>query len=170
MGHIILFSLNAYQDIVPYLKELERIDKQNFGKEHWNEAAFTAEFPNKWNLSILAISGPKLVGYLFGSSYEMNNQLCTHVNRISVDRFHPSKGVGTLLINEFESKCRKINAQAISLEFGSNLTMTDFYKRFGFQSIEDFEQILTYLRSKKKLNKSDSFIQFSTHLMLKTLK
>ena len=162
-------SLKSSDEVVLHLDDLLKIDEQNFGPASWKENAFLADFPNKWKLSMVAFVESQVVGYLIGSSYLMDSHLCTHVNRISVDKRHAPKGTGTSLMQAFEENTKLIGATFISLEFADNLNVIDVYRRCGYSSVLDTENITLYLQSKNKWDKQNSFLKFSTHLMLKRL-
>jgi hypothetical protein len=157
MGDLIfspLFELSSNE-----LNEVIQIDEICFGKiDSWEHENFSFPLPNKSDLSFCVRSDNKIVGFIVGSSFNLNGQLTSHINRIAILTEFKMYGIGSQLIHFFLMQSRELNCWGASLEFNQKLGLQKFYSKNLFSQINDENTILSYLKAKNKLDKRGDFL------------
>lgn len=75
-----------------------------------------------------------------------------HINTIIIDKEHQSKGIGSEIFKELESKAKESKIPYLQLGVqGVNTRARDFYKRHGFKDIGYMNEFDTYYMEKKIL-------------------
>jgi len=155
--------------IVPYTekfnilhqKEILRIDKDAFGNTShiWSLDNFTMKIPYKEKLSFYLVHGPEniVVGFLIGSSSCVD---ASHLNRIAVAKNNTGNGLGKLILKHFLSISKKLGFTKTTLSMiysKDNLYLLKFYENAGYSILRSKKDILSFLKSKNKLNELDQF-------------
>jgi UDP-glucose 4-epimerase len=147
-----------------FLSKIRELDSAVFGEENsWSDYNFYKELPLKKDLSFIALSYKKIIGFLIGSAYPTNKGTAAHINRIAVDRDFRNYGVGQELIRHFENAAKVCKCVTISLEFDKKLNVDRFYVKSGYLPMDKTDDILNYLRAKEKLELQDIYKE--SHIM-----
>lgn len=118
------------------------------------QAIETTSFPNPWPLTIfgyildrtpdlfLVAEEDELVGYIVGEIRELiisgisHRSKAGHVMNIAVEKELRERGVGSLLLDEIETRFKERDAQQVTLEVReSNTTARTFYVNRGYEDI-----------------------------------
>lgn len=118
------------------------------------QAIETTSFPNPWPLTIfgyildrtpdlfLVAEEDELVGYIVGEIRELiisgisHRSKAGHVMNIAVEKELRERGVGSLLLDEIETRFKERDAQQVTLEVReSNATARTFYVNRGYEDI-----------------------------------
>lgn len=143
---IIPFAQNAER----YISQLLRLDALCFDEdEAWTEENFTLDFPQKGQLSKLAVSNKKLVGYVICTSYEGKG----HIHRLAVDPEYRRSGIGEGLVRGFAKECLISKIHRVTVEaLLENVAACKFYKYMGFRRLK-VQELREYLIKKGKHEK-----------------
>ncbi len=114
----------------------------------------TTSFPDPWPLTIfgyildrtpdlfLVAEEDELVGYIVGEIRELiisgipHRSKAGHVMNIAVEKELRERGVGSLLLDEIETRFKERDAQQVTLEVReSNTTARTFYVNRGYEDI-----------------------------------
>jgi GNAT superfamily N-acetyltransferase len=153
-----------------FLENICRLDSEVFSEENnWNDSHFYKELPLKKELSFIATTDKKIIGFLIGSAYQADKGLTAHINRIAVDRDFRNKGVGQELIRYFEDAAKVCKCTYISLEFNKKLNVDSFYIKSGYSPMDQTDDILSYLRAKGKLQLKNKYITFERRIFIKDI-
>ena len=171
---IIPFEANASK----YIDQLVQLDAICFDEsEAWTADNFILDLPQKGQLSKLAISNNKLVGYLICSSY-LNQKRC-HIHRMAVHpdyrrlgslpksvstrgsvellSRHRITGIAQKLWEESSEECVKLGIGRITVEtLNSNVPINNLYTKLGFQPLKGVE-LKNYLSQKGKEERISRF-------------
>lgn len=147
-----------------------RIDVTAFGEGNtWNEYNFTREFPLKKELSFLALTDKKIIGFLIGSAYISFKGKTAHLNRIAVDKDFNHKGIGKKLILQFENAATINKCVSITLEFDIALNVESYYKKSGYFPLNQLDEIKSYVKSKGKEESLEKYTTFKRRIYFKDL-
>jgi predicted N-acetyltransferase YhbS len=153
-----------------FLEKICQLDLKVFGEgNNWNDINFYKELPLKKELSFIATTDKKIVGFLIGSAYQTNEGQTAHINRIAVDGKFRNNGIGQELIRHFEATAKICNCSYISLEFDKKLNVDRFYLKSGYLPTDQTDEILSYLKAKGKLELQDLYITFERRIFIKNL-
>jgi ribosomal-protein-alanine N-acetyltransferase len=146
---IVPFEGNASK----YLDELVQLDAiclAEYGST-WTRENFLLDLPQKGQLSKLAISNNKLVGYRICSSYQ-NQKLC-HDHRLAVHPDYRRLGIAQKLWRESAKECLKLGINGITTQTNnSNIAVNNLYRKLGFRPLKGME-LRNYLSQKGKEEK-----------------
>jgi len=139
-----------------YLDELVRLDElclSGYG-EVWTKKNFVWDMPQKGQLSKLATSNGKLIGYIICSSATGSG----HIHRFAVSLVYQQGGIGARLLAEFVRECRASGIGKVTVETQTaNTDAIAFYERLGFHRLED-QPLRDYLRKKGKLGQIKDYV------------
>lgn len=108
--------------------------------EYWQEENFKKEMHGKFNLSFIALYKETLVGYIIASV----KQNGAYIHKFMILKKHRSRGIGTLLQNEFETKVEQLDLQKISLTLlFENKKVLKFYENNGFYKAGERKDTVT---------------------------
>lgn len=132
-----------------YIGELVQLDAVCFDEsETWTEKNFMLDLPQKGQLSKLAISNNKVVGYLIGSSYP--NRRKAHWHRSATHPDYRRVKVFTKLHGEFLAECVKLGMEGVTAEARNSAIITrNFYSKRGYRPLRGTE-LKNYLSQKGK--------------------
>lgn len=119
--------------------------------DYWEKENFVINKNAKWLLSFYCIEGKDIIGYCIASEKEE----LVWLHHVIVSKAMRRKGVGTILINELESRILKLtNKNKLGLKVKNNNVMAlNFYLNKGF-SIESEEDDYIVMIKKIKSNKN----------------
>ena len=116
-----------------YIPDIIRIENDNFdknitGDEPWSEGIVNTLIDNKNLISLAAISGQTLLGYIVGECSDEIN-----ISRVAVDKKYQNQGIATNLINSLE-KIAIEKVMNLSLEVCEhNISAYKLYLKLGFE-------------------------------------
>lgn len=123
------------------LERVYRIEEASF-REAWPKSFFTYIQGKAPALFLVAVEGGEIVGYVVGEMREImfsgvpHRFKMGHILNIAVETSRRGMGVGTLLIEEIESRFRERSASKVTLEVReSNTAARLFYQRRGYREI-----------------------------------
>ena len=106
----------------------------------WTPNFFRIIFHMNKDFFLVALDGDEIIGYTVGEIELMgkksNPRKAGHVMNIAVKGTHQGRGVGTMLLDEVESKFIQGGADIVYLEVReSNLNAQSVYKRRGYEYV-----------------------------------
>lgn len=123
------------------LDEISRIESTSF-REPWPDSFFNYIHRKAPELFVVAEKDGEIMGYIIGELREIMFSGVSHMSKmghilnIAVDERRRKSGVGTLLLEEIESRFREAQATRVTLEVReSNKTARTFYQDRGFSEI-----------------------------------
>lgn len=121
--------------------------KQN-PDEYWGESHFLVELPDKWKYSLAVEDDNDLIGYIIASKKESS----VHIHKFMISNNFQRRGIGTKLLQHFESLINNDSNFRISL-FTSrfNGKAADFYKKNNFQVVDIHDDQITMVKDLKKI-------------------
>lgn len=124
------FSVDALNDVV-------EIEAESFPKYPYDESVFVVLHALYPELFLVAECEGKVVGYACGAR-ELTG--CAHLFSIAVRRSHRGAGIGSELLEKFESQARALGASCVRLEVAaSNAIAQRFYAKHGYRRIGTVE-------------------------------
>lgn len=107
--------------------------------EYWGHKEFVSELPDKWNLSLGAISdGASLLGYIIASA----KSDAAHIHKLMVRTEYRSLGIGSILMNEFFRRIGNTYKRVTLKVYEDNDKAIKFYTRHGFTVVGKQEDLL----------------------------
>jgi GNAT superfamily N-acetyltransferase len=98
--------------------------------EYWTAQHFLAELAEKWSLSLAGWIGADLVGYAIVSQ---KAERLAHLHHFMVRADQRGTGLGSLLLQALEGRCRSHGHTQLSLKVSvANDQAVRFYERHGF--------------------------------------
>lgn len=146
------------RSILKYMNALIDIDRNilqsygnRFSSERWEAENFLLDLPGKWELSLVALTKEKVVGFCICSFY--NDDKC-YAYRVVVAEDHKRKNIGKKMIFSLFEKCKAKKIKNIIVEVNiENVPALQFYNKMGFEIIES-DELIRYLIKKGKFNSS----------------
>ena len=169
MGDIEIIKINSKKKVQNHLIEFIEIDSLCFDSSNWSKDNFIMELPMKFNLSFMCSYENKVIGYIFGSSYTLENEQTCHINRIAILPNFRSLNIGSKLLTCFENNSRENGFKKISLEFDLVLNVQTFYEKNSFKTVENQEKILCYLNAKSKVSMLELYTRKERKVMIKEI-
>jgi ribosomal-protein-alanine N-acetyltransferase len=114
------------------LEEIHRIERSSYPTP-WSMNFLRLMANMNPELFIVATADRGVVGYTVGELNERQDIRVGHVMNVAVDARHRNRGVGTILMDELESRFHGLGATAAFLEVReSNLDAQRLYSRRGY--------------------------------------
>lgn len=108
--------------------------------EYWQSEHFLYELKDKWKYSIVLEDQGKIIGYIIAS----NKIHSIHIHKFMVERNYRSKGIGLLLLEQFENNCQQNNVEVITLKVDrNNERAIKFYLKNRFEINNDNAELFT---------------------------
>ena len=109
--------------------------------EYWGQNEFLMVLPDKWNLSIAAISDDnQLLGYIIAS----NKKDAAHIHKLMIRQQNRAEGLGTYLMNAFFHMVKN-NFSMVTLKvYKDNQKAIKFYYKLGFTLQSETEDLLFF--------------------------
>lgn len=101
------------------------------GQELWSESNFLSDLPNKWNLSLIATSNKKLIGFLIASRKELS----IHIHRLAIKQQFQSDGIGKTMVLRLIEKGESYKLPITLKVHQENIRALKFYKKLDFKSM-----------------------------------
>lgn len=112
------------------LSELILLDKQGFGEEAWDEAAYNFSLPDKFKLSFILEQKGEVIAFCINS---LKEDYC-YIHRIVVKSDFKRKGLGEEMIKYIEKKMRQ---KKIALKVNvNNIFAVNFYYKMNFKIVD----------------------------------
>ncbi len=95
---------------------------------------------NEKSICIIVVSNDKKdLGFVLGNVYYFGNEMYAKIDEICVDNVEQGKGIGKILINEFEKKALGNGISCIYFEQYKDERLDSFYSNNGYTVAEDKE-------------------------------
>ncbi len=108
-------------------------------KEYWEEEHFLYDLNEKWKYSLFTEEKNKIKGFVIASKKPQS----IHIHKFMVQNSERSKGIGLMLLNDFELKCLSNNDNLITLKvYKDNGRAVVFYLKNGFEIINCKKDLL----------------------------
>lgn len=122
------------------LEAIHRIERSSYPTP-WSMNFFRLRANMNPELFIVATVGEELVGYTVGElDARRNGKKVGHVMNVAVDSRHRDRGVGTMLMDELESRFLRLGATAAYLEVREfNVDAQRLYSRRGYMYLRKVE-------------------------------
>ena len=95
---------------------------------------FLFNMPSSFHLCIL--KNTKLLGFLIGYTEPYLDKTMLHLKELCIAPTSQNKGFATQLLNQLESNCIKQNINAVYLSTKKTKTLTHFYTKNNYQSLD----------------------------------
>lgn len=112
-------------------KTLAALEAQTFS-DPWSEQAFEEELGCEYSITLVAVRGERVEGYL-NAHHVLEN---VHINTFCVRPESRRTGVGRLLLQELVCRAEQLGGEEITLEVrAGNRAACGFYTSSGFRTV-----------------------------------
>lgn len=115
------------------INDVLRIERESFPNYPYDERVFLTLYLYQPDLFLVVMCDDKIVGYICGF---ISSKKCGHIASIAVDKNMRGRGLGSMLLSEFEKIVKSLGYKCVELEVSEdNADAIRMYTSNGYVSV-----------------------------------